>query len=236
MKFVIISDTHTRFDKDLPDGDVLIHCGDYSLLPKWAPFDEQVQELLDFNKPLEKFKDKYAYILYTSGNHDLIFEKSPKIAKNLLTNAITLNDKEIVLFNQIKVYGTPSQPPFCDWGFNHDSNLRAHKYNNIPEDTNILITHCPPIGILDSLDDGTSVGCPILKRRIKDLSQLKMHCWGHIHESAGQVEENGVQYINASICTKHYNPTNPAIVVEYEQKEEKTENAKNETTNSGETE
>ena len=33
MKIVAISDTHQTFPK-LPKGDILIHCGDYSLLPK----------------------------------------------------------------------------------------------------------------------------------------------------------------------------------------------------------
>jgi Icc-related predicted phosphoesterase len=215
MKLVCFSDTHNKHDQiTLPEGDVLIHAGDYSLLPKNADLATQLKELKAFNDWLGSIKDKFTYILYTSGNHDIIFEKEPKLAESYLKNAITLNDKEIILFNKYKIYGTPSQPPFCNWSFNHDSELRTHKYKNIPDDTDILITHCPPWGILDQLDDGSHVGCAILRNRIRELKNLKAHIVGHIHEGYGQMEENGVQYINACICTKQYRPDNEVQIVE----------------------
>lgn len=40
------------------------------------------------------------------------------------------------------------QPVFCDWGFNLERGKPClDKWNLIPCDTDILITHGPPLGI-----------------------------------------------------------------------------------------
>ncbi len=86
----------------------------------------------------------------------------------------------------------------------------------IPEDTHVLITHGPPRGILD-LTRGypaEHVGCEDLLARIQHLSSLKAHIFGHIHEAYGEELHGGVRYVNASICTADYAPTNPPAVID----------------------
>lgn len=77
----------------------------------------------------------------------------------------------------------------------------------IPEETDVLITHGPPFGILDRTISGLEVGCEDLLKTIKKLKP-KFHLFGHIHEAYG--EENGINttFINGSLLDEHYNLVN----------------------------
>ena len=91
-----------------------------------------------------------------------------------------------------------------------------------PNDTKILITHGPPYGILDqsSFADGTlrkeHLGCEDLMNRIKELKELDLHFFGHIHTPGGEQKHvDGVSFYNASICDEQYYPGNPITIVDY---------------------
>ena len=65
--------------------------------------------------------------------------------------------------------------------------------------------------------DSINVGCEELAKRIDDLKDLKVHCFGHIHEGYGMAQHpNGFAMINASVCTLRYNPTNKPVEIEIE--------------------
>lgn len=210
MKICHTSDTHQEFP-DIEKCDILCHTGDYSFLPRQSTLNKQIRELEDFNDKLARKAHNANIILFVPGNHDFIFESNPDLAREILTNATVLMDEEIVI-DGIKFYGTPSQPPFCGWAFNHDSELRAHKYKNIPDDTWVLLTHCPPYGILDQCPG--SVGCPILGSRIDQIGSIRYHMFGHIHESYGK-EQNGMTiHVNSSYMDGCYFPCNDPQVVE----------------------
>lgn len=66
----------------------------------------------------------------------------------------------------------------------------------IPNDTDILITHFPPHGILD-FDDGIYYGSEELLERLKRLL-LKAHLFGHIHASHGTMERESTIFSNAA--------------------------------------
>lgn len=206
-KIVCISDTHALHKniKDIPDGDILIHAGD--LTNKG-----ELKDVESFNSWLKKLPHKHKIVI--AGNHDFCFEQKNIAARELLTDATYLQDSFIILEN-LKIYGSPWQPWFYDWAFNlrRGEPLKA-VWQQIPEDTDILITHGPPYGILDKTDNGDLVGCEELIKRIEKLRKLKLHVFGHIHEAYGQHKINNVSFVNASTCTLQYNPTNDAIVVE----------------------
>ena len=62
MKCVAISDTHNRHKKlKLPDGDVLIHCGDATGLGS-------LNEFVEFNRWMSEQPHKYK--IFVAGNHD----------------------------------------------------------------------------------------------------------------------------------------------------------------------
>jgi Icc-related predicted phosphoesterase len=98
------------------------------------------------------------------------------------------------------------------------------KWEKIPEDTEVLITHGPPHGILDttfhySSDDLGHCGCELLRARIEHLPKLRLHAFGHIHEGHGREDlvldnNNRVRFVNAAICTRSYNPYNKPQVEE----------------------
>lgn len=52
----------------------------------------------------------------------------------------------------------------------------------IPEDTDILITHGPPIGHGDLCRSGLRAGCVELLSTVQNRVKPEYHVFGHIHE------------------------------------------------------
>lgn len=205
-RVVVISDTHNRHDEvSLPGGDILIHCGDAT--GRGRP--GEVEKFLAWFD-----KQPYVYKIMIAGNHDFMFQTNPlDIGKGLLNypNTIYLQDSSIICFG-IKFYGSPWQPWFHDWAFNAVRGEEiAAIWDNIPPDTDFLITHGPPMGILDRTQEGDRVGCEDLWRRIKKIKP-RVHAFGHIHEAYGTYYNEHTLFANASICTLNYVPSNKPIV------------------------
>jgi len=80
--------------------------------------------------------------------------------------------------------------------------MRA-KWDLIPERTDILITHTPPLDVLDRNRHGRACGCPDLGWRLTDLHP-RIHCFGHVHASGGVLEIGGTTYVNASMVDSSY--------------------------------
>jgi Icc-related predicted phosphoesterase len=135
------------------------------------------------------------------------------VARQILTgarqNVHYLHDEHVIL-GGIKFYGSPYQPEFFNWAFNLRRGPEiAAKWEIIPDDTEVLITHGPPSMIGDQVNrDGTlsveNVGCRDLSRRIAKLPKLGAHICGHIHEGHGLRVIDGVNYINASVLDDRY--------------------------------
>ena len=212
-KIVLISDTHTMHENvNLPKGDILIHAGDFTNRGG-------SRDVNDFFEWLERQAKEYAHVIFIAGNHDLSFENKLKwlnyAIEALPANVHYLEDSEVVI-GSLKFYGTPWQPEFFNWAFNLPRGKElADKWAMIPNDTNILITHGPPLYMLDyTLRDRLNVGCKDLYERIMEVKP-KLNVFGHIHEGYGYKEHNEVMFINASICTAGYSPSNAPVVVEY---------------------
>jgi Icc-related predicted phosphoesterase len=203
MKCVVISDTHGMHEQIIvPDGDVLIHAGD--ILGQGTLF-----ELDEFNDWLGSLPHKHKIVV--AGNHDWCFEDSERASRGLLSNAIYLRDESVII-DGVHFYGAPWQPHFMNWAFNlnRGDELRQ-KWQLIPNDTDVLITHGPAAGILDQVADGKHVGCEELAKTIINIKP-KFHVFGHIHEGYGIVESEYTTSINACINTEKYKPVNKAIV------------------------
>lgn len=210
MKIVIVSDTHTMHNQlKVGSGDVLIHCGDFT-----NRGEHHYVQALDRWMGEQDFKHK----LLIAGNHDMCFEDTPKRARALLKHVTYLEDSGVEI-EGVKFWGSPWQPEFCNWGFNLPRNTGQlySKWKQIPDDTNVLITHGPPAGILDTcgrIFGAVSVGCEELRRRVDMLDELRLHCFGHIHASYGSAEVDGKRFVNASSLDETYNGFNPPQVVE----------------------
>jgi Icc-related predicted phosphoesterase len=203
MRLVLISDTHTHHAHlTVPEGDVLIHAGD---ITDWgAP-----KDLVSFNNWLGTLPHKHKLVI--AGNHDLCLERDMVASEAILTNCTYLKDSELVI-DGIKFYGSPWQPEFFDLAFNlpRGAALKA-KWDLIPKDADVLITHGPPQGYGDLTRQGDRAGCFDLLDTIKAL-RPRLHVYGHIHEGVGTYQIGRTTLINASSCDPDYHPTNPPVI------------------------
>ena len=214
MKLVLISDTHTMHeDLVLPQGDILIHSGDFTGRGK----PHEVEEFFGW---LERQSKNFKHIVFIAGNHELSFDyKSTWVVdaiKSLPTNVHYLEDSEIII-DDIKFYGSPWQPEFFDWAFNLPRGKKLEeKWEMIPNDTDVLITHGPPMYILDyTLRNMINVGCLALYNKVIQIKP-KLHVFGHIHEGYGIKEQDGTMFVNASSATARYELINKPIEIKYD--------------------
>lgn len=218
MKIISISDTHCRLRKvRVPEGELLLHAGDLTFS---GDIPEMSQELRELGRVAKEFKHGCIVI---PGNHDRLGEWNPTLLKQMCVDqGLTLLVHESIEIEGFKIFGSPYTPLFHNWAFNiFRGEGLAEKWAQIPDDTNILMTHGPAMGILDEVTtfngkncewEVENVGCLDLYNRIQQLKNLKLHVFGHIHPAAGSKQINGVTYINASTCNEQYKPINPPII------------------------
>ena len=215
-KIVAITDTHCQheaLDGLLPDGDVIIHAGD-------ATYRGTYNEVIPF---LEWYGNlPYAYKIFVAGNHDWLFEKERALARLFCreNDIIYLEDEAITLKvkgkRKIRIYGTPHVPVFFNWAFNREEQDLYDIYTMVPENLDILITHGPPYGVLDEVNEDFKTrycGCYQLRDAVAD-KKPKFHVFGHIHEGYGTKRLADTTFINACTCDRNYKPVNPPIVFE----------------------
>lgn len=200
---VCVSDTHGRHDRlAVPDGDVLVHAGDLTL-------HGSLDDVTRFDDWLSSLPHRHKVVV--CGNHDWCFQRTPAEARRRLRNAIYLEDEAAVV-EGLRFYGSPWQPWFLDWAFNLPRGPElAAKWALIPGDTDVLITHGPPAGVLDLTKRGDRVGCADLLNRVHEV-RPKLHVFGHIHEAAGVERVGATLFVNASA----YTARDRAVVVRYE--------------------
>jgi len=212
-RVVCISDSHNCNEQiTVPDGDILIHSGD-------ATITGTLHEIKLFNEWFARLPHQYK--VFVAGNHDWLFQQDPDLAVSLLDlGIIYLRDSAAEIVG-LKFYGSPWQPRFYDWAVNLDRGPEmAEKWKLIPDDTDILITHGPPNGILDAVPTKWGIenaGCEELKSRVEEVAtfgRLKLHAFGHIHSGYGTRDEFGVKFVNASSCDEQYRPTQRPLIAD----------------------
>jgi Icc-related predicted phosphoesterase len=212
VRFVCISDTHGKMDEILhliPDGDVLIHAGDFTDYG-------DVGEVIKFNDEMGKLPHKYKLVI--AGNHELGFEDGEEMtsrqmaglnmigikkAYELLTNCTYLCDRQVDVFG-LKVYGAPWHPMPGYSFYRSRGQALLQKWNQIPPKIDVLVTHTPPLGHGDFNSwnklDGILAGCAELLNTVEYRVKPKYHVFGHIHQQHGATTNGSTTFINASIC------------------------------------
>ena len=205
MRIVFISDTHLRHTFAVPDGDVLIHCGDGTMtgtareIDRWAVF-----------LAAQPHQQKIAI----AGNHDILFETNRRKAQAHFekSGAIYLQDSSIVI-EGVKFYGSPHTPWFNDWAFNvHRGRALSLKWDRVPRDTDVLITHGPPEFMLD-LVDGLHVGSAEMWDMLEVVKPV-IHAFGHLHDSHGTQLFKETLFVNAAILDDSYKIRYEPVVVD----------------------
>jgi predicted phosphodiesterase len=205
MKLTFLSDTHSKH-KHIPidhfiGGDILLHSGDISS-------GGYEYELYEFVKWFDSIPG-YTHKVFIAGNHDWGFQKYPTYVWNLMDefpNVTYLQDSSVVL-DGVKIYGSPWQPEFYNWAFNLPRNGEEleYRWSRIPDDTDILLTHGPAYGYVDSvMGEFKSLGCEKLINRILEVKPL-IHACGHIHTGNGIMTNEWTTFINSSVlCERYY--------------------------------
>lgn len=208
IKVVMISDTHgSHHELQMPEGDLLIHTGDYSSMGSWR----ELQGLNEWFGTLG-YKD----IICIDGNHDQYSSSLPREeVQALFTNAHYLRDSEITV-QGLRVYGTPWTNRFGDWSFMESEPELKKRFAGIPEGFDILMSHGPAYGILDKNVSGNHCGSTALLERIK-VTKPRYHVHGHIHESRGLKEGETVS-LNVASLDEWYDIRGEPVVIEIETK------------------
>ena len=217
----------------IPDGDILIHAGDFTRYGKRADAD-------DFNAWLATLPHKHKIVV--NGNHEYLAPwKSER--KTVISHATYLSQQKIDLLVSNASPANDTAPAVHDAAsattgsaiaadianaadtvnfkdtanatrvsaaktvvkvFGCQYNARAKYTQAIPVGTDIVVTHVPAKGLVDG-----GFGCPETRKILMKLKPRLVVC-GHIHMAHGVVERDGVVFVNAAICN------NDRSAVEYD--------------------
>lgn len=213
MKIIAISDTHGQhqhLDLAKYEADVLIHAGDWT-----RGHDVGLLETEEFMKWFSEQPFKHKICI--AGNHEVSVEDY-KNSIPVPNNVHYLYNSEVVI-EGIKFYGSPYSNEFCGWAFMENEVGLSKVWAQIPEDTNVLITHGPAYACHDLVNNAYGrdphVGSQSLTKRKEMLTELLVHVCGHIHEASGISGIKPIN-INAAVLNDKYVLTNEPKVVTIE--------------------
>jgi len=209
VRLVCISDTHMAHRGiHLSEGDVLIHAGDAT--STGTP--DEVDRFLGWFAG-----QAHPHKILIAGNHDWLFMRDPDMALQFLEKypGITYLQDSGVEIQGVKFWGAPWQPWFMDWAFNlpRGGQWLRDVWSLIPLDTDVLVTHGPPYGVLDQVQGGPHLGCEELALRLVAVKP-RLHVFGHIHFGFGVAQSRETTFANACTCTEAYHAVNRPIVVD----------------------
>lgn len=225
MKIAATSDLHGFLDDPslMPLAEVLCICGD--LCPTYMDRDF-TQSLAWFLRKFCPWIEQLPYekVFLTFGNHDffaenLFLEQDKRTLKKprKIKDKLFLPEKLTILMDTEcnwkgkKFYGTPWCPHLYNWAFYQDHVTLNWLFDKIPENLDVLMTHCAP----RFCDYGTShfsngsveeYGCVELQDAI-EKKQPRLSIFGHIHSGNHQPQTwNGTTYCNVSLKDEEYKP------------------------------
>ena len=208
LKVLSISDTHGNHQllkRNWNQYDMIIHAGDAS---NNRDVGFNTNEMLSFLEWFESLPTKYK--IFVPGNHDTSVERGNLIDWSKYPSVILLDHKSIEI-EGINFFGSPYTPTFNNWAYNIKHHKISVYWNDIPTNTDILITHGPPKGILDlTINPDRSLelcGDKSLLNRVLTLNPL-VHIFGHLHNCKGiknagirRMSNKNTTFINASCVT-----------------------------------
>lgn len=219
MQIVALSDTHGLHNRvQVPVGDVLIHAGD------WMNYGRKLEELVSFADWFRAQPHRKKIVV--AGNHDLLAELNPALVKGTLGPDVSYLQDSGCEYQGVKFWGSPYTPEFCNWAFNVPRQGLYKHWDLIPNDTNVLITHGGPWGILDGpynnsnpreTELGNHLGCVHLAYKVERMS-LDAHVFGHLHSFYGKDFDpiTRTSYYNVAICNEQYKAVNPCTIIHLE--------------------
>jgi predicted phosphohydrolase len=200
MRILHLSDTHKqhRLLGNMPAADVVVHSGDVT-------FAGTAVEVLDFIRWFSSLD--YPYKIFIGGNHDYVLEGAApdRVQRLLPKNCFYLYNSGVsiegIRFWGIPFFFSPEAPTPND-----------QTVNQIPDECDVLITHRPPLGILDR-SVKFNMGCPDLLGIVKRVRPT-IHLFGHIHDAYGTKIHKGTTFSNGSVVNSMYRLVNDPVLFE----------------------
>jgi Icc-related predicted phosphoesterase len=225
MKICCISDTH-NMHRELDDFfsaenvrrnciDVVVHAGDFTDKGTYGEVEAFVEWFS--NLPIK-------HKVLIAGNHEITldshrYNRAPAtflpdeadrhradetldlLLRAHLKGRLYYLENDSVVIEGVKFYGSPFSvtPPFKNqvpWGFQYNETVLAKVWEAIPADVDVLVTHTPPKGVMDSykkLQRGSASLLEVLPKL-----DLSLHVFGHVHAQRGAKVVDDVIYVNAA--------------------------------------
>lgn len=206
MKIIALSDLHGHLP-DVAPADIILIAGDVCPLHDHAHHYQRNWLRGDFSDWLNELQAEY--IIGVPGNHDFVLEAQPGLGHELPWHYLLDSSLITRKAGDLKVYGSPWVPNLPNWAFYADDATLREKWDAIPTNIDILMTHGPPGGFGDRVFGGERVGSASLTSRLYHV-QPRLHVYGHIHEGHGEWEfdDNGhlITMANVSILDELYDP------------------------------
>ena len=204
MKIVALSDTHGKHRQiEIPDGDILIYAGDFEI--------RNNLDLFEMSEWLNELPHKRVVAIF--GNHDFTEHSEIKYMKQMFER-VNLLFNESIEIDGLKIWGSPYSPFFNNWAWMQPDNMLKEIWDTIPLETEIIVTHTMPYGILDGvLPRMESVGSLTLRDAIKRVHPY-IQIGGHLHESFGRYTDGKTDYYNVSVLDEQYQVANHVTVIE----------------------
>ncbi|KAI1913028.1 hypothetical protein LOZ61_003005 [Ophidiomyces ophidiicola] len=197
IEVVCISDTH-NLTPNTPPGDLIIHAGDLTKHGSFEELHDQLQWLSALPHPQK---------VIIAGNHDLLLDPSfldhhpTRSPENSRSSALDLDWNNLnylqdcsatLTFSNgrnLKVFGSPQTPEFGVWAFQYPA-IRDVWTHRIPDDTDIVVVHGPPVLHYDVSKQGDGYLLRELRR-----AKPQLVVFGHIHDGYGEdsLFHDGVQ-------------------------------------------
>ena len=133
--------------------------------------------------------------------------KSLEKQNKKLFGSATLTSHNLITVENLKLYLIP-------YSNNPGSQKKKAENDPIPKIKNLdlLITHAPPLGILDTAQTSKHTGDLSILSFVQQ-NQPKIHLFGHIHQSYGTFQQSGTLFINCS-SFKSSSSLNPPIIID----------------------
>ena len=203
LKIVAVADTHGNLPEIEPC-DLFLLAGDFC--PDGSTYFQECWLDAAFKYWSKNIPAKKKILV--AGNHDFPFESHKSKAVSLIGDFTYLQD-DYCYYEDYKIYGLPWQLYNGGWAFNLYENDLAIKYSQIPNDTDIIVSHGPPHGYGDKIprkhnDDNETTwpepdhaGSPSLLAKIIEIKP-KLVVFGHIHKGYGIYKLNDTIIANVA--------------------------------------
>lgn len=218
IRLVCMSDTHAQHEQvPLPAGDILIHAGDITKLGE----PDSIESLSHYFET-----SAFSNIVCIAGNHDIGFHTEfyeanwqrfhrQKLSEPSRIRGCTYLQDSSCTIQGIPIYGSPWTPEFYDWAFNLPRGLPIRQvWDCIPLETDVLVTHGPPLGRGDRTPHSGRAGCADLLHVVQTVVRPRVHVFGHIHEDAGVTFDGRTLFVNAANVNQEYRVTKPCTVID----------------------